>query len=109
MAERVLDRTARTVLFGDTAIFVKEIAPGYFVGATGMIFTTRVWVGDSTSVIRAFCYEDPEVALAAARAWDGDGDPPDGWIKEVGTERRRINGDPAREYDANENPTAEGV
>lgn len=37
--------------------------------------------------------------IAAAKAWDGTGDPPDGWIKQqLSTGRRRTNGDPAKEF-----------
>lgn len=106
----VLSEKERTELFGSETRYAKEIAPGHYIGVTRMIFTMRVWVGDATGIWRAYCYPwTPEGAIAAARHWDGEGDPPDGWIKEVGTERRRIDGDPAREYDANKNPMAEGV
>ena len=67
-----------------------------------MIFTTRVCIGDvgDYGYRRAWCYPSRARAVEAAKAWDGQGDPPDGWIKEVGTERRRVDGTAATEYDA---------
>lgn len=45
-----------------------------------------------------WCYESPLRALEAARAWDGKGDPLDGWHRHVQSGRRREGGDPAKEY-----------
>lgn len=45
-----------------------------------------------------WCYEDAVVALAAAETWDGEGDPPDGWHRQISTGRRRTDGDPEQEY-----------
>jgi hypothetical protein len=45
-----------------------------------------------------WCYESAAVALAAAEVWDGEGDPPDGWHRQLSTGRRRTDGDPAQEY-----------
>jgi hypothetical protein len=42
-------------------------------------------------------YADRASALAAAEAWDGQGDPLHGWFRHVQTGRRREGGDRARE------------
>jgi hypothetical protein len=91
------------------AVYARETDRGYIV-VYRMIYTTRVCIGaDEFGYSRAWCYPDHDRALVAAEQWNGEGDPPDGWIKEVGTERRRVNGDPNREYDASKNPLAENV
>lgn len=62
---------------------------------------------DDLSVGRGWCYAQGDRrplehllgVIAAALAWDGEEDTePDGWIKEVGTGRRRPEGDATREY-----------
>jgi hypothetical protein len=45
-----------------------------------------------------WCYEDPLMAIRAAETWDGRGDPPVGWHRQISTGRRRPNGDPGYEY-----------
>lgn len=45
-----------------------------------------------------WCYADPAVAIEAAKTWDGEGDPPAGWHRQLSTGRRRTDGDPAKEY-----------
>jgi hypothetical protein len=42
-------------------------------------------------------YADQGRALAAAEAWDGQGDPLAGWFRHIQSGRRRENGDPASE------------
>lgn len=44
-----------------------------------------------------WCFDDAETAKRCFSAWDGQGDPPDGWIKHWETNRCRPDGDPARE------------
>jgi hypothetical protein len=44
-----------------------------------------------------FCYADPARAIEAAKVWDGQGDPLDGWHRNPQTGRRRPNGDPTKE------------
>jgi hypothetical protein len=46
----------------------------------------------------AWDYPTHADALNAMEAWDGHGDPPDGWIRNLLTNRRRPDGDPAREH-----------
>jgi hypothetical protein len=45
-----------------------------------------------------WCYERAGMAIEAAKAWDGEGDPPDGWHRQLSTGRRRTDGDPEQEY-----------
>lgn len=60
----------------------------------------RLSVGDqgpSGCMDNGYCYTDPMEAIEAAKVWDGDGDPLDGWFRNPYDGRRRENGDPARE------------
>lgn len=47
--------------------------------------------------IDRWCFDDPDLARRCFADWDGQGDPPDGWIKHFNTNRCRPDGDPARE------------
>ena len=42
-------------------------------------------------------YDTVDAALAAAKAWNGEGEPV-GWTRDPHTGRRRPGGDPAKEY-----------
>jgi len=57
----------------------------------------RLVVGDEMSIHNGFCYQDPARAIEAAKVWDGESDPLDGWHRNPFTRRRRENGDPATE------------
>lgn len=35
-----------------------------------------------------FCYHDPGLARVAYETWDGQGDPPKGWVRHIETGRR---------------------
>lgn len=92
-------------------VYRRELDDGREIVVYPMLFTDRVCIGltGEHGYDRAWCYpkEHPmgrSIATAAAEEWDGEGDPPEGWIKEVGTERRRPDGDPAREFDASKEP-----
>ena len=65
-----------------------------------MIFNTRICIGPTGAGYYddGWCYPDQQTAIEAAKAWDGEGDPPEGWIKQVSTGRRRKDGDPDQEY-----------
>jgi hypothetical protein len=43
-------------------------------------------------------YDDMLTAVAAMLAWDGQGDPADGWVRHLPSHRRRPDGDPAKEH-----------
>lgn len=51
------------------------------------------------AIDKSFVYEAGkcELALQAARAWDGTGDPLDGWFRCYHDGRRRLDGDPMKE------------
>lgn len=60
----------------------------------------RLSVGDqgpSGCMDNGYCYSDPKAAIEAAKVWDGEGDPLDGWFRNPYDGRRRENGDPMRE------------
>lgn len=59
---------------------------------------------DGPNVLDGFCYASPERALEAAAVWTGDGDPLDGWLRNPQTGRRRVDGDPAKEYGRYDKP-----
>ena len=54
----------------------------------------RVNLGDDISIHNGYCYSTPAKAIEAAKAWDGEGDPMDGWHRNPQTGRRRTDGDP---------------
>ena len=56
------------------------------VGATGALTVDDGW-----------CYDTLEGAVRAAIEWDGTGEPT-GWMRHLGTGRRRPGGDPSKEY-----------
>lgn len=61
----------------------------------------RICVGgwDDGGYTDGFCYVSYLEALAALIAWDPSTDQePDGWIRHVGSGRRRPNGDASEEY-----------
>lgn len=45
-----------------------------------------------------YTYEQPAGALVGLMLWHGDDDEPVGWIRHQPSNRRRHEGDPAREY-----------
>lgn len=62
--------------------------------------TVRITVGDvgSNMYDDAWCYASLAAGVIAASCWDGEGDPPEGWFRNIGSARRRPEGDPEREY-----------
>jgi hypothetical protein len=83
-------------------LYRRELEDGREIVVYPMIYTDRICIGVSGegTYERAWCYPKGGLAATAAEKWDGEGDPPDGWVKEVGIERRRVDGDPAKEFDA---------
>jgi hypothetical protein len=82
------------------SLYVRELDDGRVITVYRMLFTTRLCIGpdDGVSVDDGWCYSLQEAAIDAARAWDGDGDPPLGWHRQISTGRRRPGGNPALEY-----------
>lgn len=82
-------------------VYERQLPDGREISVTLLIFNYRICIGDHSTYDDGWCYPHTlgkAFVLAAARAWDGEGDPPDGWIKHLGSGRRRTDGDPAREY-----------
>lgn len=52
---------------------------------------------DAFEYYDGWCYQCPDVALFALAVWDGDGDPPIGWHRELSTGRRRDLNNPTPE------------
>lgn len=80
----------------------RNLEDGRVIVLYPMIYTWRLCVGQQMDggYDRGWCYPKGSLApaLIALAHWDGNDDPVDGWIKEVGVGRRRPDGDPAREY-----------
>lgn len=82
------------------ALYVREIDDGWVICVLRMAFSDRVCLGrieDTFTYDDGWCYPVRALALRAAQTWDGKGDPPDGWIKQLSTGRCRRDGDPKRE------------
>lgn len=74
----------------DAAIAYRRFLPeGMMVEVHRMLFNHRVVFGmaGSETYQRGFCFHTALEAIHAAEHWDGVGDPPGNWIKEVGTDR----------------------
>ncbi len=82
------------------SLYQRELDDGRIIVVYPMLFTARLCIGpsDSPCYADAWCFNDPISAIIAAAQWDGDGDPPDGWHRHIGSGRRRTDGDPAKEY-----------
>lgn len=78
---------------------IKEAPDGRRIAVLPLIYTAAVIIGPehTGSYDDRWCYVDVEAALAAAKAWDGTGEP-EGWHRHPTTGRRRPEGDPAKEY-----------
>lgn len=100
-AENV-DADPKELAHYEGAIGWKNLDDGRVIVAYNMIYNMRICVGPQMGFgyDRGWCYPKHSVGIviAALHAWDGNNDPPDGWMKEVGTGRRRPDGDPSREY-----------
>jgi hypothetical protein len=78
----------------------REFGDGWFMAVVPFMFTAGLIVGrmdNGGNYENRWCYENLEAAYAAFDAWDGQGEPM-GWHRHPMTGRRRIDGDPAREY-----------
>lgn len=72
----------------------KPLEGGLWVCLADMMFTYRLMLCDPTpgGVHEFYCYPKERglvSALTAFFAWDGEGDPQDGWVKAMPGERRR--------------------
>lgn len=67
------------------------------VARLGTFVRLTIGVRGSGTYDDGFDYFVPKRAVEAARIWSGDGDPLDGWHRNINTGRRRENGDPTKE------------
>lgn len=82
------------------ALYVKFIEDGWVISVHRYTYSDRVCLGrieHPYGYEDGWCYPDRALAMRAAFEWDGKGDPPDGWVKQLSTDRCRVDGDPARE------------
>jgi len=81
------------------AVYYRALPDGYEICVYRMMFNWRVCYGPQEIPVidDAYCYPTPEAAIRAASEWNGDGEPPVGWIKHPMTGRYRHDGDPERE------------
>lgn len=72
-----------------------------YVAVVPYLYTWGLIVGRCVHATRFFddrwCYHDVAAAVAAAHVWDGTGEP-EGWHRHPMSGRRRVDGDPTREY-----------
>jgi len=77
------------------------LAGGRWAAILPLMYTHAIVTGrieDRTGYDNRWCYPTLNGAARALVSWDGTGDPPDGWIRQPGTGRRRPDGDPTAEY-----------
>jgi hypothetical protein len=82
------------------ALYHRFVSDGFEIVVTTMTFgKARLCYGQvgDAGYQDAFCYEDPARAIEAAKVWDGESDPLDGWHRNPITGRRRPGGDPKKE------------
>lgn len=80
----------------DTSIIVKkELQDGSWICIRKMLFgNVRLSLveGDPDEIdcfhSQNYCFHDPVLALVAFEIWDGEGDPPSGWVRHIETGRR---------------------
>lgn len=79
--------------------FWKDLDDGRVVWVFPMMYNARIGVGLGSmgTLDDGWCYESVEVAIRAAQAWEGEGEP-EGWHRHPGSGRRRPGGDPAQEF-----------
>ena len=71
---------------------VRRLPSGDYAGVLRMFYTAGLFVGlDASGYKTRYCYETMSEATAALLLWDGEGDPPGGWIKAKGTGRDELN------------------
>jgi len=80
------------------SLYWRDLGDGVEIVVYPMTFgKARLCYSEDGFITNGFCYQDPARAIEAAKVWDGEGDPLDGWHRNPFTGRRRENGDPAKE------------
>lgn len=84
------------------ALMRRRLPDGRYVDVTAMTYGKgRLCIGDEVDLFAyrdGYCYTSIAQAVVAAVTWDGEGDPPEGWIRHLGSGRRRPDGTPESEY-----------
>jgi hypothetical protein len=81
------------------ALYWRDLGEGCEIVVYPMTYgKARLCYSEGGTIVNAFCYAKPDRAIEAAKAWDGEGDPLDGWHRNPFTGRRREDGDPNKEY-----------
>lgn len=84
-----------------TCVYHKGLGDGRTVSVHQMLLGNwRLCIGPTGEqhYDDGWCYHDLVLVMQAATQWDGEGDPPDGWVRQLSTGRRRTDGDPEQEY-----------
>ncbi len=83
-------------------IHIKDLDNGLAIVVEPLLFARgRIELSDGDGYNRGWDYPDLKEAIAAAEAWDGEGDPADGWVRmiqEGRIPRRRPDGKPESEF-----------
>lgn len=90
-----------TVDFYEGSLAVRELEDGRMLVVYPLVMgTVRLCIGPPNigTYDDAWCYQTPAEGLIAMAQWDGEGDPPVGWFRHIGSGRRRPGGDPDQEY-----------
>ncbi len=85
---------AATAARQHSALGVRELPDGRVLYLVPMLFGWRLCVAadaDAWGYEDGYCYHDLDAGRQALRSWDGAGDP-FGWVKHLGTGRRRPDG-----------------
>ena len=74
-----------------TLLMERELGDGRSLYVYSMLFTFRLCIGHTgdNGYNDAYCYPTLGGAVEGFSTWDGEGDAPDGWIRHIGTGRRR--------------------
>jgi len=66
----------------------KPLPSGEWLGVRRFLSSTGIVIVDSFLTWRTrFCYDTPDEAIAAFEAWDGTGDPPGLWLRQLPGDR----------------------
>lgn len=92
-------------------IAVKTLPDGRTIGIQRLLYHWTLHVTslahpdlEASGYAERYCFQHFSGVVIAFAEWDGIGDPPGGWNKHIPSQRtrlpvrRRINGDPAKEY-----------
>lgn len=84
------------------ALYRRELDDGREITVYPLLFGyAKVCIGPADCTVGfddSWSYYTSRQAINAAKAWDGNGDPPVGWFRQTSTGRRRVGGDPKQEF-----------